>query len=137
MDELKVGITGLAETNRSLRRLGSDAPKGLRIALNTVADILVVETRKDVPRRTGAAQASLKAKSTRTSARVSAGGRKAPYYSWLDFGGRTGRRRSVIRPFYKEGRYIYPTLRRIRPEIQEALDRAIVDVARSAGLDVD
>lgn len=135
--DVKVGITGLAEFNRGLRKLDSEAPKGLRIALNSVADILVTETRKDIPRHTGAAAASLKAKSTRTSARVSMGGRKAPYMPWLDFGGKVGRNRSVTRPFYSEGRYLYPTLRKIRPDIEAALQEALTDVARNAGLDVD
>lgn len=135
--DLKVGIEGLSEFNRGLRKLDQEAPKGLRIALNGVADILVTETRKDIPTRSGAAAASLKAKSTRTSARVSVGGRKAPYYPWLDFGGRTGRNKSVVRPFYSEGRYLYPTLGRIRPQIEQALQAALTDVARSAGLDVD
>lgn len=135
--DVKVGVTGLAEFNRGLRKLDKEAPKGLRIALNGVADLLVQRTIPTIPRRTGAAASSLKAKSTRTSARVSVGGRKAPYYPWLDFGGKTGINRSVDRPFYGEGRYLYPTLRRIRPEIETALETALAGVARSAGLDVD
>jgi hypothetical protein len=135
--DVKVGIEGLAEFNRGLRKLDAEAPKALRVALNGVADLLVRKTRPEIPSRSGAAAASLKAKSTRTSARVSTGGRKAPYYPWLDFGGKTGINRSVDRPFYKEGRYLYPTLRRIRPEIESALETALVGVARGAGLDVD
>jgi hypothetical protein len=135
--EAKISIDGLAEFNRGLRKLDSEAPKGLRIALNGAADLLVQKTVPLIPRRSGAAAASLKAKSTRTSARVSVGGRNAPYYPWLDFGGRTGPKRSVERPFYTEGRYLYPTLRRIRPEIEQALRDGIVAVARDAGLDVD
>jgi hypothetical protein len=135
--DVKVGVKGLAEFNRGLRKLDSEAPKGLRLALNGVAELLIFETRKTIPSRTGAAAASLKAKSTRTSARVSVGGRKAPYYPWLDFGGKTGIGGSVKRPFYKEGRYLYPTLRKIRPDIEDALQTALTDVARKAGLDVD
>lgn len=135
--EAKVGIEGLAEFNRGLRKLNADAPKGLRLALNEAANLLVERTRPEIPRRTGAAAASLKAKSTRTSARVGVGGRKAPYYPWLDFGGRTGKNKSVQRPFYAEGRYLYPTLRRVRPEIENALRGALVRVAEDAGLEVD
>jgi hypothetical protein len=137
VQDAKISIEGLSEFNRGLRKLSSDAPKGLRLALNEAAELLVDRTRREIPRRTGAAAASLKAKSTRTSARVGVGGRKAPYYPWLDFGGKTGRNRSVDRPFYSEGRYLYPTLRKIRPEIEEALRGAIVKVARDAGLEVD
>ncbi|WP_433117093.1 HK97 gp10 family phage protein [Micromonospora sp. CA-246542] len=135
--DMKVGIEGLSEFNRGLRKLDKEAPKGLRLALNDVAGLLVTKTQPRIPKRTGNAAASLKARSTRTSARVAVGGRKAPYYPWLDFGGKTGRKRSVDRPFYKEGRYLYPTLREIRPQIETALQEALTDVARSAGLDVD
>jgi hypothetical protein len=135
--DVKVGIEGLAQFNRGLRKLDKEAPKGLRIALNGVAELLVTETRKQIPKRTGKAAASLKASSTRTSARVAIGGKKAPYYPWLDFGGKTGRGKSVNRPFYKQGRYLYPTLGRIRPDIEKALGAALTAVARDAGLDVD
>lgn len=135
--EAKISVEGLAEFNRGLRRLDSEAPKQLRIALNGAADLLVQRTVPLIPRRTGAAAKSLKAKSTRTAARVSVGGRRAAYYPWLDFGGKTGINRSVERPFYKEGRYVYPTLKRVTPEISEALREGIVAVARGAGLDVD
>lgn len=136
--DVRVGIEGLAEFNRGLRKLDKDAPKGLRVALNGVADLLVAETRKQIPRRTGAAAASLKAQSTRTSARVAVGGKKAPYFPWLDFGG-AGKKsgRPAQRPFFKEGRYLYPTLGRIRPDIEKALGSALVAVARDAGLEVD
>jgi len=137
VENAKISVEGLAEFNRGLRKLDADAPKALRIALNGAADLLVNKTVPQIPRRTGAAAKSLKAKSTRTSARVSVGGRRAPYYPWLDFGGSTGRNRSVERPFYSEGRYLYPTLRRVRPEVARALEQGLVDVARGAGLDVD
>lgn len=137
MTEMTIGVTGLAQFNRALRKLDKEAPKALRVALNGAADLLIDRTRPQIPRRTGAAAASLKAKSTRTSARVAVGGRKAPYYPWLDFGGRTGRKRSVQRPFYKEGRYLFPTLKKIRPEIMDHLQSALTDVARGAGLEVD
>lgn len=135
--DAKIGVEGLAEFNRGLRKLDADAPKQLRIALNGAADLLVNKTVPQIPRRTGAAAKSLKAKSTRTSARVSVGGRRAPWYPWLDFGGRTGPKKSVERPFYSEGRYLYPTLRRVRPDIERALESGLVAVARGAGLDVD
>lgn len=135
--EAKISVKGLAEFNRGLRKLDSEAPKGLRIALNGVADSLVQKVRPQIPRKSGAAANSLKAKSTRTSARISMGGRTAPYMPWLDFGGRVGRDRSVHRKFFKEGRYLYPTLRRERPEIEKLLGQALTAVARNAGLDVD
>lgn len=134
----KVSVEGLAELSRSLRKLDKEAPKALRVALNSVADLLIADTRKVIPRKSGKAAASLKAKSTRTSARISAGGAKAPYYPWLDYGGQGRKKgRPASRPFISSGRYLYPTLGKIRPNIEKALDAGITDAARAAGLDVD
>lgn len=136
--EPKVSIKGLAEFNRGLRKLDSEAPKQLRIGLNSAATLLIDKTRPEIPSKTGAARASLKARSTRTSARIAIGGRKAGYYPWLDFGGQGRRRgRPPARPFIQGGRYLYPTLGKVRPQILEQLDAAIRTVARDAGLAVD
>lgn len=132
----RISVQGLADVNRGLRRVDTEAPKRLRLALNDAASMLVDKTRPEMPSRSGRARASLKARSTRTSARVALGGARARYVPWLDFGGRTGRNRSVERPYYKEGRYLYPTLRKVRPQIEQALREGIVAVARDAGLDV-
>jgi hypothetical protein len=135
--EQVIRVVGLADLNRALRQLDQEAPKRLRLAFNDAAELLVSRARPKVPSRTGRARASMKAKSTRTAARVSVGGTKARYYPWLDFGGKTGIGGSIVRPFFKEGRYVYPTLREIRPDILAELDRGIRDVVRSTGMDVD
>lgn len=135
-EQLRVSVEGLSQFGRSLRKLDADLPKGLRIALNGTADALIGWTRPKIPSRTGAARASLKAKSTRTAVRIGVGGRRAPYYPWLDFGGATGIRRSVQRRFYSEGRYLYPTLAEHRPDFTRILESALTGVAERAGLDV-
>lgn len=135
-DDLQIKIEGLAEFRRALGKIEPESKKQIRIAFNSVADVLVEHTRPQIPRRTGAAAKSLRAKSTGTTARVSVGGARARYYPWLDFGGRTGRNKSVVRPFYTEGRYLYPTLRQIRPLIEQELKRSITAVAEGVGLDV-
>jgi hypothetical protein len=131
-----VKVDGLAQFIRAVKRLDSDLPKMNRQAMNSAADIVLDYARPRIPRRTGRAASTLKAKSTQTAVRVVAGGRRAPWYPWLDFGGKVGRNKSVERPFYKEGRYLYPALRERRAEFVQALTGALVDTARSAGLDV-
>lgn len=135
MENLKVEVGGLAQLSRALKKVDSEAPKQLRIGLNDAAGLLVDRTRPKIPTLTGAARRSLVARSTRTSARVAVGGKKAPYYPWLDFGGR-GKKpgRPAQRDFFKEGRYVYPTLREIRPLIEKQLQDSITAVIRSAGL---
>lgn len=132
-----IKIDGLAAFSRNLRKLDSELPKGLRVALNDAANVVVDYAKPKVPRRTGRAQASIKARSTRTAVRVVGGGNRVPYYPWLDFGGRVGRRRSVKRPFLKEGRYIYAGYFAKTAEFEDVLLRGLLGVAKSAGIEVE
>lgn len=132
-----IKVTGLAEFRRNLKKLDTDLPKALRIALNGAANIIVTEAAGRIPKRTGKAAASLKARSTQSQSRVSAGGNRAPYYPWLDFGGRVGRKKSVKRPFLKHGRYIFQAYADKGDEFAEVLSKALVQVARDAGVEVD
>lgn len=134
---MTIGVKGLADFSKALRKLDKDAPKGLRLALNEGADLLAGTARPLFPRKSGAAQRTVKAKSTRTSARVSIGSSRVKYVPWLDFGGSVGRGKSVHRPFVKEGRYLFPTLVKIRPQVQDRLAGALLAVAEGAGLAVD
>ena len=59
-----------------------------------------------------------------------------PYYPWLDFGGRVGKGKSVRRPFNKGGRYIYPGYAKNRPEVEERLLAALLQVCQQAGVEV-
>lgn len=133
-----VKIHGLKEFSKDLRKLDSDLPKALRIALNEAAEVVVDEARPKVPTLTGRARKSIRPRSTRTAVRVAGGGKRVPYYPWLDFGGRVGRRRSVTRPFLKEGRYIYAAYfaKSASGEFAEVLQKALVQVAEQAGLEV-
>lgn len=132
-----IKIEGLAEFSRNLRKLGSDLPKGLRLAANESANIVVDAAKPEVPKLTGGAAGTLKAKSTRTEARVQGGSNARPYYPWLDFGGSVGIRNSVKRPFLKEGRYIYPAFKQNKDSVHKTLLEQLVKVAESAGLPVD
>lgn len=134
----KIKIDGLTQLSKALRKVDSEAPKQLRLVGNQAANLLIDKTRPKIPRVSGAAAGSLKAKSTRTSTRVQIGGTRARYYPWLDFGGE-GRiaGRPVHRQFIREGRYLYPTLDQERSAITDLLQTGIVAVAQGAGLDVD
>lgn len=132
---LRIAIEGLKPLSRALRAVDNEAPKQLRVTFNDAADLLIDRTRPKIPELTGAARRSLVARSTRTAARIAVGGRKARYYPWLDFGGQ-GKKpgRPPARPFIREGRYVYPTLREIRPEIERMLQDSIKAVIRNVGL---
>lgn len=132
-----IRISGLNEFRRGLKDMGGDLPKALRLAFNDAADIVVSDARPRVPKRSGRAAGTVKARSTQTAARVAGGGSRAPYYPWLDFGGQIGTR-GPRRPFLKEGRYIYNAYFKAKRSgrFQESLEKNLVDVARSAGIEV-
>lgn len=136
---VEIRIDGLREFNRTLRRIDGDLPKGLRIAGNRAAEVVVEDAKPRVPTgpgRGGHAKSSIKAASTRTAARVRAGGKRFPYYPWLDFGGAVGRNDSVKRPFLKEGRYIYASYGDNRGRVEDILRVELADIARSSGAGV-
>ena len=137
-NEEAIKVHGLNEFRRNLRELDRDLPKALRIAFNAAADNTVEAARKQVPKKTGRAAASLRTKSTQRYARAAGGSARAPYYPWLDFGGSVGREGSVHRPFFKHGRYLYQAYfrRRDNGEFERDLQRELVKVALSAGLEV-
>lgn len=134
-----IRIDGLAQFQRNLKKLDSDLPKALRVALNEAAELVATGAKRHVPSRTGKAVASIRVASTQTAVRVREGGSRAPYMPWLDFGGRVGRRKQTKRPFIGDGRYIYPTYfeERDSGRIQQVLTDALLGVARQAGVEVD
>lgn len=131
-----IKVEGLREFNRALKKMDSDLPKAVRLAFNEAADLIVQDARPNVPVRSGRARSTVKARSTRTAARVVGGGNRAPYYPWLDFGGRVGRRKSVRRPFLKDGRYIYAAYDRRKGEFIDVMAQKLVDLAEGAGIEV-
>lgn len=132
-----IKVDGLAQFSRNLKKLDSDLPKGLRIAHNEAGQLIVNYARPKVPKDSGKAAGTVKAKSTRTEGRVSGGSARYPYYAWLDFGGRVGKNKSVSRPYIKSGRYLYAGLSNQFGEIMEVLNNALLDVAKQAGVEVD
>lgn len=132
-----IKITGLAEFNRALRKISSELPKELRQALNLGAELVVDWARPRVPSRSGRARRSVRATSTRTAAQVTGGGARTPYYPWLDFGGRVGRKRRVHRPFLSGGRYIYPGYDARKEEVHAEVVRALIELAERAGVQAE
>jgi len=132
-----IKIDGLAEFVRNLKKLDADLPKALRIGFNDAANIIVDYAKPKVPHKSGRAAGSIRAQSTRTAVRVTEGGKRAPYMPWLDFGGKVGRKKSVHRPFLKEGRFLYAGLNAERDHVYAAVEAALIDAARSAGVEVD
>jgi hypothetical protein len=134
-----VRIEGLREFRANLRQMDRGLARQTRVGLNEAAKIIVRAAKPRVPRGPAAgghAAASIKASSTATSARVSAGGNRYPYYPWLDYGGNVGPADSVHRTYRREGRYIYPAFVDNRAEVEQELATQIARLAQRAGIGV-
>lgn len=131
-----IRITGLRDIQAALRQLDGESQKQLRLVLNSAAEAVVGGAARRVPTKTGAARKSLRATSSQREAKVTGGSKKVSYYGWLDFGGKTGRDRSISRPFFQTGRYIYPAYDANKDSIGKALGQALVDLCRNVGLEV-
>jgi hypothetical protein len=132
----RIEITGLREFQRALKEMDAGLPKLIRVALNEASGLVISYARPRIPKKSGKAAGSLKVRSSQRQARIAAGGTRAPWYPWLDYGGAVGIGGSVKREFRKEGRYIYPGLRENQDEITAAMEKALTELARTAGLEV-
>jgi hypothetical protein len=135
-------VHGLIEFQNALKRVEGGVDKEVRKALKAIAMGVVKRARGKMKNPGGNAAMSIKPKATDKFVNITAGGDRAPYFPWLDFGGTTGRGHgpggggAIVRPFIKEGRYIYPTIAESRDEIGETVTNVILDAAKRAGLDV-
>lgn len=134
-----VTVTGLRDFRNRLRAADRDLVKGLRLAMNEASQLVVDQARPTMPSRTGRMRRSVRVASTQTSSRVRAGGNRAPYYPWVEYGGRTGRNRSVVRQFIKDGRYLYVAYYDLRDSgrFEQVLNDALRAIAQRAGIDFD
>lgn len=130
-----ITIRGVAEFRNALGELESSLPKALDVALAGCADLVLTDARRRVPTRTGAARASLAVRMIDQRAEVVAGGSRAPYFGWLDFGGRVGRGLSVNRPYLANGRYVYFAHQGVQARYLELLSKALADAVAGAGFE--
>lgn len=136
MPSAKIEVHGIKELQASLKRIDTDLPREMKAGFLRVSVRLASTTAGKVPHgATGGAAASVHGVATQRGGAIAVGGRAAPYFPWLDFGGSTGRGHlpgvggsgSIKRPIVKEGRYEFPTIREhsddIRREVEDFMDK--------------
>lgn len=132
MSLVRVEQKGLAEFRAAIERASGEGQERLDGVLAAAAESVVARARRGVPSRTGSAQASIKA----SGLAIRAGGSRAPYFPWLDYGGRVGRKKSVARAWRSEGRYVYPALSAEWVALMTDAESELVNLVRGAGLEV-
>lgn len=125
-------VTGLRDLKASVEAMSGESQAKLDLTLGEVAEQVAGMARRKVPTRTGAARGSLKVR----DAAIVAGGSKAPYFGWLDWGGRVGRKQSVLRAWRPEGRYLYPALSSEYARSMAMVEEALVGFVKASGLEV-
>ncbi len=131
-----ISIDGLREFRAALKKVDSQLAKAMKDVGNRAAKIVVDEAKPRVPTVSGRAAKSVRLASTGKAARVAAGGKRVPYFGWLDFGGAAGPGRKNKRPFLVEGRYVWKAFDDNRERIAKELDDGFRELARAAGLDL-
>lgn len=155
-----IKIDGLRDLQRAMKNLPPSVRKEFNRDMRQIAGEVVTSVRSEMEasyaateeftqrksRSTGEAAASVKPSLQGGYVSVRAGGSSAPYYPWLDFGGdrrkhsswstsgRVGKAETHQRPFYREGRWIYPTIARIRPAIYAKAMAVVERAKKQAGL---
>jgi phage gpG-like protein len=131
-----IKVQGLREFQAALKQMDGNSQKMLRQALNYAVEGIASGARRKMPSVSGKAKSSVRAASSQREAIVKAGGSKAKYVPWLEFGGKVGKKRSVSRPWRPSGRYIYPTYSDQRAAVMKQIEEGLTAVAREAGFEV-
>jgi hypothetical protein len=153
MPGAEINITGLRELRSALRKIDKGLQVELREELKGAVNIVVRDVQGHVPHNTGRAAASVRSTASGDTIYLKAGGARVPYWGWLDFGGRlpdksvsganamdggslmhpVKRVRGGRRAKLRDGRYIYPAIRRQTPKLVDAAGDAVDKAARKAG----
>lgn len=160
---IKLAMPGLKELQSALRSVAPEAKRQFTTDLKAIGQLVQTDTQADMPRVTGKARRSVKVKVVARrgfeGVEISEGGGMAPYTPWLDFGGSVGRGRTttarvtigggrvrverggsrgsgaVVRPYIKDGRYLYPAYYRRYDDMVKATLEAVRKATASAGLE--
>lgn len=133
-----IGVSGLNEFRKAVKILSPNTAKQFRRNMKGVAEIVAADARGHTPVVSGTAAKSVRATTSGSNVAVKAGGGNAPWYPWLDFGGKLkpvgGRHNTIKRERVKRGRYVYPAIDRHHDELMAAAQKAIEQAARDSGL---
>lgn len=134
-----ISIDGASAYVKTLRNANGSLPDGVKAVLQKAAKIVVDDARPGVPigpGRNGHAASSIRVTSTSYTVKVEAGGKKFPYYPWLDFGGSINKHTSkpTRRPFIKGGRFIWASWDRRAGDVVKAMADGLETLIDDAGL---
>lgn len=131
-----IRMKGLEAFRTGLRTMDADTAGMVADVTRRAGELVVADARRRVPVLTGKARASVDLTPKGTAVNISGGGPRVPYFPWLDYGGRVGRKRSVKRPYRPDGRIIYPALSAQKDEVLRAMEKGLAELVKSGNLKV-
>lgn len=131
-------VTNLKEVRAVLKKIHPSLLPVLRNELQGAVEVSILPSimrqLPTGPDRGGHVRSSVKAYGSANTVYIKAGGGRFAYLPWLEFGGVLGpvgkRRNTQVRPFVKDGRWMYPTVKRNRHKLALAAGEAVEKVIR-------
>lgn len=121
------------DVNAAMTRAAAAAPRLAANAAEEAADLIATRARRLVPSRTGRMRGSIRVDTGGGAATVVAGGSRAKYFGWVDYGGLL-RKQNIRRPYRSGGRYVYPAADQVWPKVIGAAEDAAAAMVRAGGL---
>lgn len=138
MADVGIKVEGLTEVRKALHDIDPNLQKALRVRFRVIAQKVADRARSKMPSRTGKARSAVRAGATASTAYVATGKASVPYTPWLDFGGvlkPVGKRHNTqVRPRIKDGRYLYPAIHELQPQLENEAAEALNKTAADVGL---
>lgn len=139
--DIEVEIEGIPVVEACLAALDRAKDRQLDEVIRDSAETVAGRTRALMPVGPvahGHAQTSVEVVRTEgLEATVTEGSARFPYVGWLEFGGNVGRRHANHRTWIRSGRYLFPTVRTVRPGLEPRMHEALRRAARESGWDPD
>lgn len=137
-----VNVEGLRELNKSLKEMGPEFPREMRLANKEIATSVLEAARSRAFSLGGVAAKTaptLRVSAGTTSAGVALGGTRAPYAAGAEFGGGRTPTTRQFKPWRGKGSdagyFLYPTIRDNAEEIEAQYREALDDLIARVGLD--
>jgi len=127
-----VSPEGIESLRTALKGLSANLNDSLREAFRDQALMIARNAQGLVPVRSGHAKASIGVDVINDEVTLIAGGARAPYFGWLEFGGQANHAK---RPFVKGGRYLGKATDAAIGDIEFACLAAVIEGTRREGLD--
>lgn len=131
--KMDMKVAGVSQFDSGIQRLKDGMPEVIKQVNLSAANLTIKAAKPLVPTKSGKSAASLRAYLTGQSG-IAEGGSTVSHYRWLELGGRSGRKLSIMRSIVSDGRYIHPGYVKQQAAIQAVMDQTLNAKVKNVGL---